>query len=109
MISLSDNRIQQEITGVILVGRMYSVAANSPEIMEIVEYDLSEAEKQLSLWQSRHENDCDIERKNPLTLNIRPTFFPDPEQKIQREKYVQKRQLKYGNHKGNLIQRRFRQ
>ena len=109
MISLSDNRIQQEITGVILVGRMYSVSANSPEIMKIVEYDLSEAEKQLSIWQSRHENDCDIERKNPLTLNIRPTFFPDPEQKIQREMYVQKRQSKYGNHKKTLSQRRFRQ
>lgn len=68
MISLSDNRIQQEITGVILVGRMYSVAANSPEIVEIVEYDLSEAERQLSIWQLRHQDDCDIERKNPLTL-----------------------------------------
>ena len=109
MISLSDNLIQQEITGIILVGRMYFVSANSLEIMEIVEYDLSEAERQLSIWQLRHQEDCDIERKNPLTMNIRPTFFPDQEQKIQREKYVQKRQLKYGDHQKNQSQRRYRQ
>ncbi len=109
MITIQDNRIQQEITGVILVGRMYSIAANSPEVMGIVEYDLSEAERQLSIWQSRHQDDCIIVSKNPLTLDIKPTLFPDPEQKIQREKYVQKRQLKYGNHKRNPSQRRFRQ
>ena len=109
MISLQDNRIQQEITGVILVGRMYSVSANSPEVMALVEYDVSEAERQLSIWHSRHQDDCDIERKNPLTLDIKPTFFPDPEQKIQREKYAQKRHLRYGNRKGNQNQRRSRQ
>ena len=109
MISIQDNRIQQEITGVILVGRMYSISAISPEVMGIVEYDLSEAERQLSIWQSRHQDDCIIEHKNPLTLGIKPSFFPDPEQKIQREKYVQKRHLKYGNHKRNPSQRRFKQ
>ncbi len=82
MITIQDNRIQQEITGVILVGRMYSIAANSPEVMGIVEYDLSEAERQLSIWQSRHHQiDCIIVSKNPLTLDIKPTLFPDPEQK----------------------------
>ena len=106
MISIQDNSQQAKITGVILVGRLYSVAANSPEILGIMEYDLPEAERQLSLWQSRHLDDCDIVRKNPLTLNIRPTFFPDPEQKIQREKYVQRRQARYGNHKGNNRNRR---
>ena len=55
MISIQDNRIQQEITGVILVGRMYSISASSPEVMGIVEYDLPEAERQLSIWQSRHQ------------------------------------------------------
>ena len=54
MISSLDNRIQQEITGVILVGRISSLSANSPEVMGIVDYDLPEAEKQLSIWQSRH-------------------------------------------------------
>ena len=83
MISIQDNRIQQEITGVILVGRMYSISASSPEVMGIVEYDLPEAERQLSIWQSRHQDDCIIVSKNPLTLDIKPTFFPDPEQKIQ--------------------------
>ena len=83
MISIQDNRIQQEITGVILVGRMYSISASSPEVMGIVEYDLPEAERQLSLRQSRHQDDCIIVSKNPLTLDIKPTFFPDPEQKIQ--------------------------
>jgi hypothetical protein len=108
MISGLDNRIQQEITGVILVGRIYSLSANSPEILGIMEYDLPEAERQLSLWQSRHQDDCDIVRKNPLTLNIRPTFFPDPEQKIQREKYIQRHRVKYGNHNRNNKNRRFR-
>ncbi len=108
MISGQDNLIQQKITGVILVGRIYSLSANSPEIMGIVEYDLPEAERQLSIWQSRHQNDCIIVSKNPLTLDIKTTFFPDPEQKVQREKYVQERHLKYGNHKANQSQRRFR-
>ena len=36
-----------------------------------------------------------------MTLDIKTTFFPDPEQKIQREKYIQRRQANYGNHKGN--------
>ena len=108
MISTYDNRIQQEITGVILVGRIYSLSANSPEVMGIVDYDLPEAEKQLSLWQSRHQDDCIIVGKNPLKIDIKTTFFPDPEQKIQREKYVQRRQVKYGNHKGNNKNRRFR-
>ena len=109
MISIQDNRIQQEITGVILVGRMYSISASSPELMGIVDYDLPEAERHLAIWQSRHKDDCIIVSKNPLTLDIKTTFFPDPEQKIQREKYVQKRQLKCGNHKRNPNQRRFRQ
>ena len=93
MISIQDNRIQQEITGVILVGRIYSLSANSPEVMGIVEYDLPEAERQLSIWQSRHQEDCIIVSKNPLTLDIKTTFFPDPEQRIQREKYVQKQRI----------------
>ncbi len=109
MISGKDNLIQQEITGVILVGRMYSLSANSPEVMGIVEYDLPEAERQLALWQSRHQDDCFIVGRNPLKLDIKTTFFPDQEQKIQREAYVKRRQLKYGNHKENLSQRRFRQ
>ncbi len=108
MISLSDNLVQQEITGVILVGRMYSISASSPEMMGIVEYDLPEAERQLSVWQSRHQDDCIIVSKNPLTLDIKPTFFPDPEQKIQREKYVQRKRLKNTNHSGNQKYRRFR-
>ena len=49
MISLQDNPQQAKITGVILVGRLYSVAANSPEILGIMEYDLPEAERQLSI------------------------------------------------------------
>ena len=106
MITLSDNRIQQEIAGVILVGRIYSLSANSPEVMRIVDYDLPEAEKQLSLWQSRHQDDCIIVGRNPLTIDIKTTFFPDPEQKIQREKYIQRHQVKYGNHKGNNRNRR---
>ena len=108
MISGLDNRIQQEITGVILVGRIYSLSANSPEILGIMEYDLPEAERQLSLWQSRHQDDCIIVGRNPLTLGIKTTFFPDPEQKIQREKYIQRHQVKYGIHKGNNKSRRFR-
>ena len=108
MISGLDNRIQQEITGVILVGRIYSLSANSPEILGIMEYDLPEAERQLSLWQSRHQDDCIIVGRNPLTIDIKTTFFPDPEQKIQREKYIQRHQVKYGIHKGNNKSRRFR-
>ena len=108
MISLSDNRIQQGITGIILVGRMYSLSANSPEVMGIVEYDLPEAERQLSIWQSRHQDDCIIVGRNPLTLDIKTTFFPDPEQKIQREKYVLSKRLKNANHSGNQKYRRFR-
>ena len=108
MISGLDNRIQQEITGVILVGRTYTLSANSPEVMGIVDYDLPEAEKQLSSWQSRHQDDCIIVGRNPLTLGIKTTFFPDPEQKIQREKYIQRRQVKYGIHKGNNKNRWFR-
>ena len=109
MISGKDNLIQQEITGVILVGRIYSVTANDSMILNIVDNDLPEAERQLALWQSRHQDDCFIVGKNPLKLDIKTTFFPDQEQKIQREAYVKRRQLKYGNHKENLSQRRFRQ
>ncbi len=109
MISSQDNRIQQEITGIILVGRIYSLSANSPEVMGIVEYDLPEAERQLSIWQSRHQDDCFIVGRNPLKLDIKTTFFPDPEQKNQREAYVKRRQLKYWNPNRNNSQRRFRQ
>ena len=108
MISIQDNRIQQEITGVILVGRMYSISASSPEVMGIVEYDLPEAERQLSIWQSRHQDDCIIVSKNPLTLGIKPTFLPDPEQKIQREKYVQRQHLKNNRYSRSQKYRRFR-
>ena len=108
MISSQDNRIQQEITGIILVGRIYSLSANSPEVMGIVEYDLPEAERQLALWQSRHQDDCFIVGRNPLKLDIKATFFPDPEQRIQREKYVQRKRLKSSNHSGKHKNRRFR-
>ena len=109
MISANDNMIQQKITGVILVGRIYSITANDSMIMRIVDNDLPEAERQLALWQSRHQDDCFIVGRNPLKLDIKTTFFPDQEQRIQREAYVKRRQLKYGNHKENLSQRRFRQ
>ncbi len=109
MISGQDNLIQQKITGVILVGRIYSLSANSTEVMMIVNDDLPEAERQLSIWQSRHQDDCFIVGRNPLTLDIKTTFFKDADQRIQRETYVKRKQLKYRNHKENLSQRRFRQ
>ena len=109
MISGKDNLIQQEITGVILVGRIYSVTANDSMILNIVDNDLPEAERQLALWQSRHQDDCFIVGKNPLKLDIKTTFFPDQEQKIQREKYVQRKRLKNSRYSRNLSQRRFRQ
>jgi hypothetical protein len=101
MISEKDNLIQQKITGVILVGRIYSVTANDSIMMGIVDNDLPEAERQLALWQSRHRDDCFIVGRNPLKLDIKTTFFPDQQQKIQREIYVKKRQVKYWNPKGN--------
>lgn len=73
MISLSDSNYQAKITGVIVKGGFFSIAANSPEILLVMDYDLPEAERQLSIWQSRHQDDCDIVSKNPLTLSIRPT------------------------------------
>ena len=109
MISGQDNLIQQKITGVILLGRIYSLSANSTEVMMIVNEDLPEAERQLSIWQSGHQDDCIIVRRNPLTLDIKTTFFKDADQRIQRETYVKRKQLKYRNHKENLSQRRFRQ
>ncbi len=108
MISGQDNMIQQKITGVILVGRIYSLSANSTEVMMIVNDDLPEAERQLSIWQSRHQDDCIIVRKNPLTLDIKTTFFKDADQRIQRENYVQRRRLKYGYCPENRKNRRSR-
>ena len=108
MISGKDNLIQQEITGVILVGRIYSVTANDSMILNIVDNDLPEAERQLALWQSRHQDDCFIVGRNPLKLDIKTTFFPDQEQKIQREKYVQRKRMKSSNHPGKHKNRRFR-
>ena len=79
---------------------MYLLSANSLEVMGRVNYDLSETERQLSLWQSRHYDDAIIIDRNPLTLDIKTKFFLDPEQKIQREKYVQRKRLKNANHSG---------
>ena len=109
MISANDKLFQQEITVVILVGGIYSITANDSIILNIVGNILPEAERQLSLWQSRHQDDCFIVGRNPLKLDIKTTFFPDLEQRIQRETYVKRKQLKNRNHKENLSQRRFRQ
>ena len=106
MISSQDNMIQQEITGVILVGRLYSITANDSMILNIVDNDLPEAERHLALWQSRHQDDCFIVGRNPLKLDIKTTFFPDQEQKSQRETYVKRRQLKYWNPRKNNQGRR---
>ncbi len=108
MISGQDNLIQQKITGVILLGRIYSLSANSTEVMMIVNEDLPEAERQLSIWQSGHQDDCIIVRRNPLTLDIKTTFFKDADQRIQKENYVQRRRLKYGYYPKNKKNRRFR-
>ena len=109
MISSNDNLIQQEITGIILVGRIYSITAYDSIILNIVGNILPEAGRQLSLWQSRQQGDCFIVGRNSLKLDIKTTFFPDQEQKNQKEAYVKRRQLKYWNPNRNNSQRRFRQ
>jgi hypothetical protein len=45
---------------------------------------------------SNHPDDFLILSKNPLTLKIFPTFFEDPEQRLQHESFVERRKRRYG-------------
>ena len=96
MITLRDSKVQSKISLFFQMERPYRISANDPGIMQLVDYDLSEAEKQLEMWMSNHSDDCIQEARNPLTLKIFPTFFEDPEQKAQRSAFIEKRKRKYG-------------
>ncbi len=88
MIDFKDREIQSQIDTLVRNERPLRIAATDPRILVHVEYDISEAEKHLSIWASRHKDDCYVEEKNPLTLRIYPTFFHDPDMRIQRDTYV---------------------
>ena len=90
MITLRDSSVQSKISLLFQMERPYRITANDPGIMQLVDYDLSEAERQLEIWMSNHPHDCIQEARNPLTLKIYPTFFEDPEQKSQREAHRKK-------------------
>ena len=97
MITLKDSSVQSKISLLFQMERPYSISANDPSIMEIVEYDLSEAERHLEIWMSNHPDDYLVESKNPLTIKIFPTFFKDPEQKLQRDAHKKRmRRFKEG-------------
>ncbi len=91
MIILKDSAVQSKISLLFQMERPYRITANDPGIMQLVDYDLSEAERQLDIWLSNHPHDCIQEARNPLTLKIFPTFFEDPEQKAQRTAFIEKR------------------
>ena len=96
MTTLQDSQIQSRICTFIRIERPYTLAASDAGIMKIVDYDLSEAERQLEIWMSNHPDDFLILSKNPLTLKIFPTFFEDPEQRLQHESFVERRKRRYG-------------
>ena len=96
MITLQDSQIQSRICTFIRIERPYTLAASDAGIMKIVDYDLSEAERHLEIWMSKHPDDFLILSRNPLTLKIFPTFFEDPEQKLQHDAFIQERKRRYG-------------
>ena len=96
MITLRDSAVQSKISLLFQMERPYRITANDPGIMQLVDYDLSEAERQLAIWMSNHPNDCFVESRNPLTLKIYPTVFEDPEQKAQRTAFIERRKRRYG-------------
>ena len=96
MITLRDSAVQSKISRLFQMERPYRITANDPGIMQLVDYDLSEAERQLEIWMSNHTDDCIQEARNPLTLKIFPTFFEDPEQKLQHDAFVERRKMRYG-------------
>ena len=96
MMSPQDSQIQSKICAYIRKEMPYELPANDAGVMKIVDYDLSEAERHLEIWMSKHPDDFLILSKNPLTLKIYPTFFEDPEQKLQHESFVERRKRRYG-------------
>jgi hypothetical protein len=96
MITLRDSQIQSRICTFIRIERPYTLAASDAGIMKIVDYDLSEAERQLEIWMSNHPDDFMVLGKNPLSIKIYPTFFEDPEQKAQRDIFIKMRERRYG-------------
>ena len=96
MITLRDSAVQSKISLLFQMERPYRITANDPGIMQLVDYDLSEAERQLEIWMSNHPDDCIQEARNPLALKIFPTFFEDPEQRLQRDAFMERRKRRYG-------------
>ena len=58
MITLRDSAVQSKISLLFQMERPYRISANDPGIMQLVDYDLSEAERQLEIWMSNHPDDC---------------------------------------------------
>ena len=96
MITLRDSAVQSKVSLLFQMERPYRITANDPGIMQLVDYDLSEAERQLEIWMSNHPDDCIQEARNPLALKIFLTFFEDPEQRLQRDAFVERRKRRYG-------------
>ena len=92
MITQRENLIQPKVYLFIEMERPHRISANYPGIMQLVDYDNPEAERQLQIWMSRHPHDFRVIGKNPLELKIYPTGYNDRELNAQKDAFVQNRE-----------------
>jgi hypothetical protein len=94
MLNGKDNLIQSKLSAYVQSERPYTLSSIDPILMVLVDYDISESERQLRIFEERYPNDCMVEGKNPLRLRVYPTFFSSPSDKFQHENFVKRRRRK---------------
>ena len=67
---------------------------NCREIVTIIGYDLPEAEDQFRIFLERHEKDCIVVGRNPLSIKYTMPASKDPEQRVLKDTFV-KRQKRF--------------
>lgn len=73
-LSLQQFKLQRLLEIYVYVSDPQYLRANDPDVVAIMNYDLPTAEDSLRIFLERHEDDCDITGRNPLTLKLRPTL-----------------------------------
>ncbi|AKA48347.1 hypothetical protein IX51_03725 [uncultured archaeon] len=73
MVSPQDSQIHSKIDSYLEIRNGMDVSAS--EFLESVDFDPSEAERQISIWMERHPNDFHVLDRNPIVLKIYGTVI----------------------------------
>jgi len=72
-LTLQQLKLQRLLDIYVYASDLEYLRANDLDVVALAEYDLPTAEDSLRIFLERHQDDCEITGRNPMTLKLRPT------------------------------------